>query len=447
MCEKVIFVFFDTNIFLHFKFISEIDWSEIFPDSMVNFVIAPCILKELDEQKYKGISKKQRNRAKQILKSFYKAIEQEERKLNNIKIEFLSYEPSKIIFENNILSETNIDDRLLASILDFSSNGSLVCLITDDLALILKARNKNINVRRLEEKYKLGDDLDENEKIITQLRKENLELKEKTPNLKLVFDNEKTLREYSINSPRDFSNYTNFELTKIKAEYLKKTLEEENRIFSPSTLTDVFTTPISKLFFRREYKKEEIDSYNKDLIRFYSEYEQYLNKYVTFKQFMENILNLEIYLFNPGNISAKNIRINLHFPDGFELLEKNEIMNEPITPKPPFLRSPNTSLDFLTNRDLINPTIIQSLRIQSLADQIKHPPNVSNANIKKTNSYDVDVKVQYCPHKHKELILSLFMKYESIDKAKSYSIDYKLIADDIADFMSGNLNVKILKKE
>jgi hypothetical protein len=444
MNKKVISIFFDTNIFLHFKFISEINWIEIFPDVTVNYLIASCILKELDEQKYKGISKRERNRAKNILERFYKATEQGEGKLDNIKIEFLTSEPTKNTFENNNLSETNSDDRLLASILEFSSKGSSVCLITNDLALILKARNLNIDVKRLDEKYKLSDELDENEKIIMQLRKENLELKERKPNLRLVFENEEVLKEFTLNQPRDFSNYVNDQLVGIKSKYKTKILEEENKVFSISKLGNLFTTPISKLTFGREYEKEEIDSYNRKLNQFYSEYHNYLNDYVSFLKFNETILNLKLYLYNFGNIAAKNIRISLHFPDGFELLRKNETMSEPRKPHPPELRSPFPSLDFFNNRDLINSSILSSIQMPRQAYQMDIP-NVSKINIKKTNSYDVDTRVQNCPHRHKEKILSLFLKFENVERANSFNIDYQLIADDIPDFVRGMLNIKIIK--
>lgn len=445
MPEKVIFVFFDTNIFLHFKFISEINWSEIFPDSKVNYVIASCIIRELDEHKYKGISKKQKSRAKQILERFYKILEQNERKLGNAKIEFISQEPPKMIFENNNLSESNKDDRLLAHIIEFRSQSSPIYLITDDLALIIKARNLDIEVKRLDEKYRLEDELDENEKIISQLRKENLELKERKPSLKLVFDNEKDFREYTLNSPKDFSNYINNELERFKDSYQSKTLEEENKRFPTSKLNDLSNTPISKLSFSSEYKKDEIDAYNRELHQFFSEYEKYLSKYISFLKFTETTLNLQIYLFNFGNISAKNIRVNIHFSDGFELLEKNKMMSEPKKPEPPKLRSPFAFLDMLTNRDLTIPNMISSLNVPSLASQINNPPNVSGVNIKKTHSYDVDLKVRDCPHKHKEKILSLILKFESFEEAKSFTINYRLIADDIPDFISGILNVKIVK--
>lgn len=445
MSKKVIFIFFDTNIFLHFKFISEINWNEIFPESDINYAIAPCIVKELDELKYKGNTKKQRSRAKNILERFYKIIEQDECKIENRKIEFISSEPLREVFGKYKLSEINVDDRLLASIIEFRSNSFNVCLFTNDLGLILKAKNLGIDVKRLNEEHRLEDELDENEKVIVQLQKENLELKEKKPNLKLIFNEDNDFIEYKFNKPRNFSDYIDKELVSIKSAYQPKTLEKENERFSISKINELFTTPFSKPSFSPEYKKDEIDIYNRKLHQFYTEYKMYLNKYVLYLKFKETVLNLQIYLFNFGNVAGKNIRIKLHFPDGFELLEENEMMSQPKKPEPPELRSPFSFLDLFSTKDLINPHIFNSLRMPNLANQINIPVNISGLSIKKTNSYDVDLKVRNCPHKHKEKILSLFVKFVSFENAKSFKIDYKLIADDIQDFVNGILNVKIIK--
>ncbi|MBK9331683.1 MAG: hypothetical protein IPM96_04570 [Ignavibacteria bacterium] len=383
MSKKVISVFFDTNIFLHFKFISEINWNEIFPESDINYVIAPCIVKELDELKYKGITKKQRGRAKNILERFYKISEQDKCKIDNRNIEFISIEPSREVFEDYKLSETNVDDRLLASIVEFRSNSFNVCLITNDLGLILKAKNLGIDVKRLNEEYRIENELDEHEKVIVQLQKENLEMKEKKPNLKLIFNDEKDFIECNFNKPTNFSNYIDDYLRRIKDAYQPKTLEKENKIFPISKINQLLTTPISKLSFSPEYKKEEIDIYNRKLHQFYTEYEKYLNKYVSYLKLKETVLNLQIYLFNFGNVAGNNIRIKLHFPDGFEILEENEMMNQPKKPEPPELRSPYSFLDFFSTKDLINTHMFNSLRIQNLANQLNNPVNISDLSIKR----------------------------------------------------------------
>lgn len=69
----MIYLFLDTNIFLHYRRFDEIDWcKELKSKDDYRFVIAPIVIQELDSQKSTG--KKISQRAKEALSKIEKMI-------------------------------------------------------------------------------------------------------------------------------------------------------------------------------------------------------------------------------------------------------------------------------------------------------------------------------------------------------------------------------------
>ena len=77
---------------------------------------------------------------------------------------------------------------------------------------------------------------------------------------------------------------------------------------------------------------------------------------------------------------------------------------------------------------------------------IAPPPNVSAPKIKHTNSYDVSYHVQKVKHNLHESFNPLYIVFDSFEEARSFHIDYRILAANIPDEIKGKLNI-VLKKE
>ena len=62
-----VFVFPDTNIFLHLKFFDEVDWPAQLGADNVTLVLTQAVVGELDEKKWSG-TRREKARAQKVLK-------------------------------------------------------------------------------------------------------------------------------------------------------------------------------------------------------------------------------------------------------------------------------------------------------------------------------------------------------------------------------------------
>ncbi|GAI10502.1 unnamed protein product, partial [marine sediment metagenome] len=74
------------------------------------------------------------------------------------------------------------------------------------------------------------------------------------------------------------------------------------------------------------------------------------------------------------------------------------------------------------------------------------PQNVSAHSIRKTRSYEVEFHLQRIKHKLQEPADPLYILVESFEIARSFKIDYRLLAANIPSEVIGQLHV-IIKKD
>src|SRR5205823_5543657 len=73
------------------------------------------------------------------------------------------------------------------------------------------------------------------------------------------------------------------------------------------------------------------------------------------------------------------------------------------------------------------------------------PRNVSSPEIRRTNSYDVNIHVKHLKHNLVEHLEPLCVVFDTHEEARSFGIDYQLLAANVANAMTGKLHV-ILRK-
>ena len=86
-------VFPDTNLFLHYRSLNEIDWCSLVQGSSVEIKIAPVVTRELEEQKTINQVRKLKERAATGVKLLYKYLAQKVVR-EAVTLEFLIKEPT-----------------------------------------------------------------------------------------------------------------------------------------------------------------------------------------------------------------------------------------------------------------------------------------------------------------------------------------------------------------
>jgi hypothetical protein len=421
------YVFLDTNIFIHFSDFEQLDWQTILDtEKDIVIILAPIVIDELDKHKY--------NKNPKIAKRVKRLLPKIETYIGNPKLckhglKFISSRPLEFTFIKNKLDKNEQDDCLLASIIEFSQtlgNNDSVVYITNDVGPRLKAKSLNIDTWKLADEYQLPNEPDETEIKNIKLQNELNDLKSKAPVLSLSFANGSNLMKYKRNSlDHSKQDFIENEMVKVRIDnpYLVYRDRTEIQTTKPS-ITFLHSTPFS-------LSETQINEYNKDLDKYFIEYQKYAERLFEAFVFKSNTIEIDLVLNNSGTSPALDIDIEIHFPDGFELFREKDTPK--IGNKPTLPYRPKHRFDFSFNLDPIG---ISSLRATQNVDY----SNLNQPTIKKTNSYLVSYSVKSLKHNQIFELEKLYAKFENIQDAKGFTIDYKLIVSNITKLITGQLH-------
>jgi len=418
------YIFLDTNILIHFIPFDQIKWNEIVNFNDITLIIVPTVVSELDKLKFDN-NEKIRKRAQISIRQLEKYLE-DPLKLKQLKVNFVESEPDDSIFKKCNLDTSLNDDRILASILEFKKSNENVFIATADLGIRIKLKSLGIEHVVPQENLKIDTVKDARDEKIKSLEDEIKKIKNSKPKLKLLFKGEEQFKIFQINNYRTPENYVQNKVIEVKTMYPYKTLEEE-KIKNDANIFKGFFSP----------KQEYIDVYNKDLDKYFREYEKYIVKYEEYRVINCKSCKLELSLINEGTFPANDVRIRLHFPDGMDLIDKYEFPRKPIAPNVPVIFS-GTSIFNLLSKDNLS-SFVNVLGSSKNYDT----PNVSRFHIKKSNSFEVKCQIKKLMHKSSVNLDDLFICYNSIENANSFSFEYFIIAENVPEEITGSLNVII----
>ncbi|MGC5745621.1 PIN domain-containing protein [Chryseobacterium sp. NFX27] len=416
------YVVLDTNIYIHFIDFDQIDWQNIINDKQdFTILIPPVIIDELDGHKYNK-NPKISKRVKRILPKIEDLL-CEQNAL--VKIQLISKRPAEYIFRENGLNRLEQDDCILASIIEFKENTTddKVFYITYDTGPRLKAKTLSIDSLKIEDKYLLPIEPDEAEKKNKELEKELTKFKNLSPKIIFSFlDNEKFLKPKEKNNFKSKEEYISDCVEQIRNEY--KYLQKASNVNSQEN--------VIKFLGYLALSDEQIDSYNVDLDKFYKSYEEYFSSIYNRLTFQNDCIEINFKIQNSGTIPGNDIDIDLHFPDGFEILTEDQlpsILKKPTSPYKPKNRFDIKRTGF--NLSIFNQTVKTPV--------IK--TDLTSPNIKKTNSYNVTFHLQSLKHNQDFIFETLYLSYADRSKAKNFNIEYKIMIANYPDIVSGKLNV------
>lgn len=445
--KKIIYL--DTNIFLHYQPFDQCNWLDIVKADSATIIIPPITVRELNNHKDSHHNSSIKMRAGEILRRLSKLLDlgDNAKIINDVKISFEDRDPT-IDFSIHHLNFLVQDDQLIASILmnkQESPNDQIV-LVTSDLGLTLlaKAGRHEICTQKMPENLKIADEPDPNVNKVKKLEQQIRELNSRIPKLSLIYKNGQQHAKITLPQPISHDHYEIEEkLTEIKNKFPIRNKEElQNKSQLSSTSFDNASN-VSARLLNGLISEEEFERYNNEVRIYFSDYRDYILRNLDYENINRRTIRLDIILTNDGTMPAEDIDIYLHFPDGFQLLEEDELPNLPEPPKPPV--EPMTTLQQMVKSMSFNQVLPYSIRFDTPISTPSLPSNVSSPNIKRVNSYDVDIHVQKIKHNMIEFLDPLFVVFDSFNDANSFKIQYSINAANIPHEVTGLLHIVIEK--
>jgi len=206
MSSQTAVVFPDTNLFLHYRPLNEIDWCRFLQAASVEIKIATVVTRELEEQKVLHQSQKMRDRAATAVKLLVKYLGQSQVR-DGVTLEFLVKEPDADFAASRGFNLKLGDDRLIGTLLLYREEhpGVRCVLATSDLPLKVKASHYQIELAIPSETLRLPSEPDPLEKKNKQLEAELRRYKSREPALDISFEDGGNHARFRIKSQSDDS--------------------------------------------------------------------------------------------------------------------------------------------------------------------------------------------------------------------------------------------------
>jgi rRNA-processing protein FCF1 len=436
MSAQPVAIFLDTNLFLHYRPISEIDWCRLVQARPVEIKIAAVVTRELEEQRVVHQSRKIRERAGSAVKLLQSYIRQSHVR-DGVPLQFLVDEPTAAYAAAHNLNLLLADDRLIGTLLLYrDANPDARCIIvTNDLPLTVKLTHRQIEFISLDDSLLLQSEPDPLERKNKQLEAELLRYKSREPDLAIEFT--------------DGRKYSRFRLTPVEAADPEPEIQAKLAVArekcksaelapspQPVNANDPFAAVAEQVRQVTEgfhvMGRQFYEHYNRRVEQYYRDYEKYLRDTADFEALAARTIKLELILHNSGTCPAEDIDVSLHFPDGFMLYDEEHPPEPPEEPSVPSMEmNLFPSVSFLPGFPDIN-------RLTSLPDRTR-------PRIRKTNSYDVTFEVLKLKHGFIWTIEPFYVAFDSWASAASFAIDYTIHAGNMIDQQTGHLSIVVEK--
>jgi hypothetical protein len=411
------YLFLDTNIYLHYKPVQELELDRFGPDCTL--VVPRIILGELNKHKDSHSSRRIRNRARAICKEIHvwsdaKTVSE------NLAFEFLMKPSSP---EKHNLDPSSNDDRFLADILEHPAPADDKVLLSNDSNLQLTAKHLGIIVEEIDDRFMLPAEPDPAEIEVRQLRRELDQLRNARPKLEVglaVEDSHLEVEPNPVFPLRNNASELTDEEIELKVAEKRRSLEEM-RIAMP-------TQSIVASHLSMGLSPEDIDAYNQELDAYPEKYHEYL---LARRRFMlQPMYCFAIGIANTGTAPAQNIDIYLHFPDGFALYEEENVPDGPEEPAYP------TKPMSIPERIARNACLVrEDFRYPS--PRLNLPTTFS---LRRTDSYNVEDSFQVLKHNERVCLPELFLQFPSLEAAKPFRCDYRVTVDNLPEEIKGSIN-------
>ena len=434
----MLYCYLDTNIFHEFRPITEIDWLKELNTAEVCLVVTSVVVKELNN--HKGGNN---NRLKKKARKWTAFLEDLDVEIDNIIrpnviLRFDLSEPKDGTFDENNLSASVADDRLLAKALEFATHNKAdrVAVVSDDSAVRLKARGHNLKVPTLSEKTRLEYEPDPVMQELNELRIANTRLQNAQPKLQFGFRDSKGALVSFLHASNDFSHSTISDaelndLIQTKRDKLHYVRDEQQ------IANDRLSVLATYALFSKVVTGSQIDEYCRELEEYLEHYREYSIDKSLASAFPHRSIECNLVLNNAGSTPAQNVEIRLDVDRSAEVLI-NVPEVPPYEPSPPAKPEPRSPLD-------INPYIPGSLPALNYGmgsnDIDLDPPwEEWTPETDSSGSAWLEYGIAKLQHHRSRDIEKFYLVFdENVEFPATVSVKYEVTADNLMEMLEGDL--------
>lgn len=347
-------VFPDTNIFLHFRPLEEVDLPDIFDVESVILVIAPEVLKELDRLKWdhsrEGIRKRAGRSAQRILKWVTDGTPIRP----GVTVQ-RGHSASEGLLEKFDLDRRSGDDLIIGSMLAERDRSNIDCiLLTNDAGPALRANTLGIDVHGLEDSLRLPDAPDEQGKEILRLKSELAELRGRAPDLRVLFDDGFDGIQVMLPAQLDFDESAalaeaNKLVTSAKEDAHQKRESSRGIAVDPDKPSSLARLASAMW----QVSEEEEERFNKEIEKYPAKFVEYARSRNIVDNRNRRSIRCTFQLTNSGTAIAEDIILDLWLPENLYWLQVDEARRLPTPPKLPNLPRPLVAMAGM--KDLVLP--------------------------------------------------------------------------------------------
>lgn len=315
------YLFLDTNIFIHFKGFEDIPWKTLLDtDDDVTIVLASIIIREIDS--HKDCSKgRVKNKARKISEKLNQILLSGQS--SRIPLVYCKETPIKDT-EKDIFDLSVNDDRFLLNVLHSSFPKEDVYVVSNDTDLLLKAKDLELNILRMDDTYRSSEEPTDEEKELKKVREELARWTERRPDPKVLFiGTEDTCLRFER---MVFKSIDELVEEKVQEEALRYPEEKDEEITFANYFDDFHkqmaaickqlnSHDAAQKAVYNQMRKEYLEAFRK---KAFLEIQKEMRQYA-FKK-------IRLRVYNEGSAQTGDLHVSLRFPDGVKLYTPKESM-------------------------------------------------------------------------------------------------------------------------
>lgn len=432
-------VFPDTNVFLHYPPLSQIDWRKLCDASNVHLVVCLQVVHELDDKKS---DTRLGARAERAIKEIREGHRSGRSLREGVTISIFNRELRREDFATT-LSPDSGDDKIvhLAQMYRDHNPGQEVAIATEDFGMELRCEVGGIPALRMDKACRLPNPQDELTKKYRQTVDELNTLKNRLPRLSLwgspagkgAIPADQTISCLSdVWRPADIE----MKMGELRIQYPKQSPlhAHSEGVGLQAALSQVLVS------------QEQWQRYDRELDGFYDRYRDYLKLQNTVAEVRTRSIALDLWLANDGSGPATDIDVTIRFPAAIiwvamsgskdaDLLEKDvEPPTPPRKPQPAYLALQQRVGDWRPVA-MAPPDCSRSL--------LDEGPSVVKSD---DESFELHAHLGRLKHGHSKSLGTLLAVFSSCEDVKPFQAAFAISASEVTEKREGNLSVKAVVK-
>lgn len=391
----------DSNIYLHYQSFEDIPWSKELGCDEVIIVMPAIVLEEIDSIK-DGEKGKIQKRAKKVSSRLGEILV--DGKAGKYPLQFIEGVNATEEEKQRYNLDRN-DNQILFDVKKSGIDIRDLIVVSSDNSMLIRAKNFGYKIHRLDEKYRLQNELSKEEKEAKAAIAELERLKNRMPAPMLVFDNGESYIQIKRAQPLDRETEIQKRLRELCSKWPEKTIEDEQ--------VNVFEHTFSNV------SEEQIRHYNISRNRFIEKSEKKIILEVERDDLQYRMKSIDIIIVNRGNASTDKMNIFIEIPEGvriyWESSKKKVDYDAPETPNYyPGLRAIPTLLGYTT----------PGVEMWNMAEYVR----------------DGELKKELASLNHK-LQQGLFTLYVDSATCQNFKMNWIIVDAALPDPVEGELNV------